>query len=52
MKKLLLMAGLVLMVSACSDRKGASDAVQQQRDSLHSSSATLCKPSSMPKTAN
>ena len=34
MKKLLLMAGLVLMVSACSDRKGASDAVQQQRDSL------------------
>ena len=33
MKKLLLMAGLVLMASACSDRKGASDAVQQ-RDSL------------------
>ena len=34
MKKLLLMAGLVLMASACSDSKGASDAVQQQRDSL------------------
>ena len=34
MKKLLLMAGLVLMASACNDRKGASDAVQQQRDSL------------------
>ncbi|MBP5484883.1 MAG: hypothetical protein J6X76_03330 [Bacteroidaceae bacterium] len=34
MKKLLLMAGLVLMASACSDRKGGADAAQQQRDSL------------------
>lgn len=34
MKKLLLMAGLVLMASACSNRKAGGDAFQQQRDSL------------------
>jgi predicted RNase H-like nuclease (RuvC/YqgF family) len=34
MKKLLLMAGLVALASACSDRKAGGDAFQQQRDSL------------------
>lgn len=34
MKKLLLMAGLVVLASACSNRKAGSESSEQQRDSL------------------